>query len=292
MSIIIKIFSDFVDSTNAAKNFINVNRLFDDKEFNNVYRFTDKEDYTHALILNTCQPSLKINKENVIGLAFEPRINLSLSPTFIKYAEANIGRYLIGDNKNLPKLFESHFAYMWHTPFLKVIPIKNKFCSIIISNKISFSGHKYRHYLVKEILKSNLPIDIWGNGCILYKNYNDTRIKGKFESKEPYLDYKFHIAIENCQIDDYFSEKIIDPLICSCTPIYLGCLKIDNYFKDIIKLSGDVGFDINLLKTIFNQQELYFKSINIERVKSKINIKNLINYYKNVDSECTKTIST
>lgn len=284
MSIVIKIFSNFVDSTNAAKNFINVNELFDDNEFNNICRFTDKEDYTHALILNTAQPSLKIKKENVVGLAFEPRINLNLSPSFIKYAEDNIGRYLIGDNKNLPKLFESHFAYMWHTPFLKEIPIKNKFCSIMISNKISFPGHKYRHYLVKEILKSNLPIDIWGNGCILYRNYKDSRIKGPFKGKEPYLDYKFHIAIENCQIDNYFSEKIMDPLICSCTPIYLGCLKIDEYFNDIIKLSGDLACDINYINNIFNNQKEHLKTIDIEKVKSKINIKNLINSYKNVNT--------
>lgn len=292
MPIIIKIFSDFVDPVNAAKNFVNVNELFDDKEFNNTYGFTDKENYTHAIIINTYQPSLNIKKENVIGLAFEPRINLDLSPNFIKYAEDNIGRYLIGDNKNLPNLFESHFAYMWHTPFLKAIPVKNKFCSIMISTKKRFSGHIYRHYLVNEILKTNLPIDIWGNGCILYKHYADSRIKGNFTGKEPYLDYKFHIAIENCQIDDYFSEKIIDPLICSCTPIYLGCLKIDDYFKDIIKLTGDVGFDLNLIKNIFNNQESYFKSISIEEVKSKINIKNLINSYKNVDTEYTQGIST
>ena len=287
MPIIIKIFSDFVDPVNAAKNFVNVNELFDDKEFNNIYAFTAKEDYTHALIINTCQPSLNIKKENVLGLAFEPRINLNLSPSFIKYAEDNIGRYLIGDNKNLPKLFESHFAYMWHTPFLKEIPFKNKFCSIMISQKISFPGHKYRHYLVKEILKTNLPIDIWGNGCILYRNFKDSRIKGSFQGKEPYLDYKFHIAIENCQIDDYFSEKIMDPLICSCTPIYLGCLKINDYFNDIIKLTGDVGCDINFIKHISNNQEEYLKTINIDKVKSKINIKNLINYYKNVDTEYT-----
>ena len=292
MPIIIKIFSDFVSASNAAKNFVNVNDLYDDKEFNEIYGFTDQENYTHAIIINTCQPKLNIKKENVIGLAFEPRINLKLSNKFIKYAEENIGKYLIGDNKNLPKLFESHFGYLWHTPFLKEIPVKNKLCSIMISSKKRFSGHIYRHYLVKEILKTNLPIDIWGNGCIFYKHYGDSRIKGNFKDKEPYLDYKFHISTENCQIDHYFSEKIIDPLICSCTPIYLGCLKIDNYFNDIIKLSGDIGFDINLLKTILNNQESFFKSINIEEVKSKINIKNLINSYKNVNTECTKTIST
>ena len=96
MPIIIKIFSDFVSASNAAKNFVNVNDLYDDKEFNEIYGFTDQENYTHAIIINTCQPKLNIKKENVIGLAFEPRINLKLSNKFIKYAEENIGKYLIG----------------------------------------------------------------------------------------------------------------------------------------------------------------------------------------------------
>ena len=67
MPIIIKIFSDFVSSSTAAKNFVEVNNLYDDKEFNQIYGFTNKENYTHAIIINTCQPKLHIKKENVIG---------------------------------------------------------------------------------------------------------------------------------------------------------------------------------------------------------------------------------
>ena len=58
----------------------------------------------------------------------------------------------------------------------------------MVSRKNQAPGHIYRHYLVKEILKTNLPIDIWGNGCIYYKNIKDNRIKGDFKEIEPYKD--------------------------------------------------------------------------------------------------------
>ena len=69
--------------------------------------------------------------------------------------------------------------------------------SILISEKLNAPGHKYRHILVQEILKTNLPINIYGRGCELYKNVNDIRIKGTFNKNEMYDDYMFHICIEN-----------------------------------------------------------------------------------------------
>ena len=34
-----------------------------------------------------------------------------------------------------------------------------------------------------------------------------SQLKGDFVNHEPYLDYNFHIAIENIQSNHYFSEK-------------------------------------------------------------------------------------
>jgi len=50
---------------------------------------------------------------------------------------------------------------------------------------------------------------------------------------------EFHIAIENCSIKNYFSEKILDCFISKTIPIYCGCLNIDEYFngKGIIKFN-------------------------------------------------------
>ena len=100
------------------------------------------------------------------------------------------------------------------------------------SVSLNSPGHKYRHILVQNILKSNLPIDIYGNGCKYYNNINDPRIKGEFNDTTLFDNYKFHICIENFQTPHYFSEKIMDPLICNSIPIYLGCNNINPPGKD------------------------------------------------------------
>ncbi|MCC9601229.1 glycosyltransferase family 10 [Stieleria sp. JC731] len=42
--------------------------------------------------------------------------------------------------------------------------------------------------------------------------------------------YRFSIAMENAQSDLYFSEKLIDCLLCETVPIYYGCAGISNIF--------------------------------------------------------------
>ena len=158
-------------------------------------------------------------------------------------------------------------------------PNKTKIMSIMISQKSSAPGHKYRHILTQAILKTNLPIDIYGRGCQFYNNkINDKRIKGKFNKNEMYNDYMFHICIENFSTPHYFSEKIINPLLCGSTPIYWGCKNIHSYFGDVmIMLSGDVNKDIQMLNQICQNHEKYRKTIDIEFVKKTTNIKNVIN---------------
>ena len=277
--IIIKFFSSFGSSEGCIEAYTRVSELIKDPFFNQQYRFTMEEDYTHAIILNTAMPSLKSNvpKENVIGLAFEPIEFLGLTQQFVNYALKNIGTYLIGKKGNLPAPFTEHFSYMWHTTPLTTIPIKSNHMSLMISAKLQTDGHKYRHVICKHILSSDLPIDIWGNGCKYYNHFKDSRIKGNFESKEPYQEYRFHIAIENVQSPHYFSEKIMDALVCSTTPVYLGCENIDTYFPDsVIHLTGNIQHDMNLLSDICRNSVKYSKTVDIEQVKKTISFTNIV----------------
>lgn len=276
----IKFFSNFCNS-DCWKTFLRLNELETDPDYNNKYTFTESEDYTHAIILNTAMPNLSIPKENVIGLAFEPRQFLNLTNSFISYATNNISYYLLSDNSHLPSNFIEHFSYMWHTPYKKSFNIlKNTLMSIMISYKNNAPGHKYRHILVQNILKSNLPIDIYGNGCKYYNNINDPRIKGEFNDTSLFDNYKFHICIENFQTPHYFSEKIMDPLICHSSPIYLGCNNINHYFPNMItNLSGNLNDDLKLLTDICNNPDNYIKSLDINKIKDTLNLKNVINKY-------------
>ena len=281
----IRIFCSFASpGSDCSKPFIETSELKDDPEYNTVYCFTNDDDYTHAILLNTPMPELKIPKENVIGLAFEPIQFLGLTPQFVDYAQKYIGKYFIGSKGDLPAPFMEHFAYMWHiTPLKEVKQEKTNLMSIMISNKLQAEGHKYRHVLANKILESNLPIDIYGHGCKYYWKTSDNRLKGEFKDQRLMLeDYKYHICIENYESSHYFSKNIMDTLLYNTVPIYMGCVNIDTYFpQNVIHLTGDVEKDWKLLKDICNYPDKYSRKINIDEVKHTISIKRLIenNFY-------------
>jgi hypothetical protein len=212
-----------------------------------------------------------IPKKNVIGFAFEPVQFLGLSDQFIRYAQQYIGKYYIGDKYNLPEPFVERFSHMWHNPPLKHIPEKTKLISMMVSEKNHQAGHKYRHELINKILETDLPIDIYGRGCVYYDYLGDDRIRGKFTEAEPYENYQFHICIENFQTAHYFSEKITNALVYGTTPIYLGCRNIERYFPDnVIVLTGNLKSDMAMLVDLVNNTEKYKKVINMEDIKKSI----------------------
>lgn len=281
--IIVKVFTDWHTSKAMINHYIKIYNLENDPDYNVKYKFSDGNDYTHAIICNKAMPNLQIPPENVIGLAYEPPEFLQLNHKFINYANKHISKYYIGTIKHiLPVCFIENNCYLTHLKIPDNIPPKKNNISLIISHKQMSLLHRYRHVLAEAILKMNLPIDIYGNGCNYLQNkYPDkTQIKGRFNDYEPYLDYKFHICIENFIENHYFSEKIINPLLCETTPIYLGCVNIDTYFpNNIVKLTGKLFNDIQLLTDICNNPNSYLKDINKNEIYNKCSIKNVINEF-------------
>jgi hypothetical protein len=296
MQYIIKFFADFTTSEHLKEVFEKINEtdLMQNYGKGKEIYITTGDDYTHAFILNAAMPSLtSIPKENVIGIAQEPPVFLNLSMDFVNYAKANIGKYYIGEKYDLPEPFVEGNSYLTYMAPLKYIPIKTKTISIIVSHKNYAPGHKYRHILVQKILSSQLQIDIYGNGTEMYNNFippkpqtpnqspfpfmaalqKDSRIKGKFNEIEPYESYDFTIAIENFQHNHYFSEKIINPLLCGTTPVYYGCKNIESYFPDsTLLLNGNLEHDFELLKNIVRNPQQYKKNIDVDKVKQKVKL--------------------
>jgi len=276
---IIKIFCPFATSENCKQIFEKIN-YSQEIEFygkdKKIY-ITDEDNYTHAIIINTIMPELKIPKKNVIGLAFEPIPFLGLSIQFIEYAKKHIGKYYIGDKLDLPEPFIEHFGYMWHSRPPKEITYKPNLMSIVVSKKRQAPGHIYRHKLIEQIIELNLPIDIYGYGSTEYKN---NRIKGQFQDSEPYENYLYSICIENYQCNHYFSEKIITPLLHNCKPIYFGCKNIDKYFDNIIKLSGNIKNDLLLIEKIIRNPSIHYTpTYNEKNIKTVNLIENIEKLY-------------
>jgi len=128
---------------------------------------------------------------------------------------------------------------------------KNKNVSFIFSDKQWNSYHRMRHRVYNDIKSSG--VDCFGTGC---NNPlpRDSKVQGL-------KDYRFSIVIENCQEDNYFTEKIIDCFLTGTVPIYLGSPTISDYFdsKGIIQVNDVEQIPI-VLTTLTS--ELYNSMVN------------------------------
>jgi len=138
----------------------------------------------------------------------------------------------------------------------RLVHPKNKNLSTIVSTKRFLPGHQLRHDIVNKFS----GIDVFGSGY----NPIEKKISGL-------KDYRFHIVIENCKKDYYFSEKLIDCFVTGTIPIYWGCPSIGDFFD----LDGIITFDsLDELDYILSTltPELYMEkleSINNNFIKSQ-----------------------
>ena len=98
-------------------------------------------------------------------------------------------------------------------------PKKSRMVSLIASEKNNLLGQKLRHEVVSEIDRLSLDVDVMGRK---YKPIKD--------KEEGLSNYRYSVVIENSQQKYYFTEKLIDTLVCETVPIYWGAPDIDDYF--------------------------------------------------------------
>jgi len=111
------------------------------------------------------------------------------------------------------------FGSTWIPDWQTVDCTKREMLSIIASEKAFLKGHRLRHDLISWMLETNCNASIMGRG---YK---------PFERKSDGLaPYRYSVVIENVRESGYFTEKLIDALLCETVPIYVGAPDIADYF--------------------------------------------------------------
>ena len=97
---------------------------------------------------------------------------------------------------------------------------KTKLLSVISSSKQMSEGHRQRYEFALG-LKNYFGnrIDLFGRGL--------NEVEDKWDALAA---YKYHVAMENSDVEDYWTEKLADAFLAGCHPIYYGCPNIDRYF--------------------------------------------------------------
>ena len=238
--------------------------------------------------------SCKCPLENVIFISGEPQSVKQYNTSFLKQFpiimttqnEININKtihtqtslpWLIGVSYSLQKKQWNSSKYLTYDDFKnKLIVKKDKLLSVCISNKTSTKGHRDRLKFVEQLKEQfGSELDIYGRG------FNEIEDKGM-----AIFNYKYCIVIENCQQENYWTEKLADTFLGGAYPIYYGCSNIFDYFNkasltciDIY----DIHKSINIINGLIsnNQFEKSLEHIKLSRelILDQYNLFELINKY-------------
>lgn len=143
----------------------------------------------------------------------------------------NFNVILTWDTEILSKCSNSHL-YPFGTSWILDYSFNDKEYKIttLIGGKSSLIGHKIRHKLPQLLKGSRIPVDIFNSLNLPNLNLGNFK-KIKDPNKKNELFYsQYHIAIENINYNNYFSEKLIDCFQTKTIPIYFGAPNIGDFF--------------------------------------------------------------
>ena len=113
---------------------------------------------------------------------------------------------------------------------------KNKLLSMTVSTQ-SYTKDQIQRQKFAKYLKDNL-----GDKLDLIITNKDLKDK-----EDTLRDYQYNITIENSSHDDYWTEKLSDPLLCMTYPIYYGCTNLSRYFdSDVCSVIDIYDFEKSL----------------------------------------------
>jgi hypothetical protein len=154
-----------------------------------------------------------------------------------------------------------YLAYDYCRPFsyptkISEVPTKSM-CSIISSG----IGNE-RCNLLSLLAEKGIKIDNAGR----YNNTIGYSIPGSY-SDPPILDfqnrYRLVMAFENAQLDDYITEKILNPFRAGTIPVYFGSKQISNYFnpKRFIEVTS-IEDTVSKIQTLLSNDSLWLDMVN------------------------------
>ena len=115
-------------------------------------------------------------------------------------------------------VFLHHGGSFLKAPFPSACP-KDRLVSLIASRKRTTQGQALRHRIADWATQSKLDLNRYWYAYQTLENKADGHSR-----------YMFSVVIENCREPGYFSEKLIDSLLCQSIPIYWGAPDVSHFF--------------------------------------------------------------
>ncbi|MDA3889230.1 MAG: glycosyltransferase family 10 [Allgaiera sp.] len=119
----------------------------------------------------------------------------------------------------IPNGLDFVFGSTWVPDWREADLTKQRMLSLIASAKRDLPGHKLRHEMVDWLRAGGGKADVMGGGYVPFGQKSDGLAP-----------YRYSLVIENVRERGYFTEKLVDALLCRTVPIYWGAPDIASYF--------------------------------------------------------------
>lgn len=228
----------------------------------------------YYVIMN--KPPETMNKLTPTGELASKTILFRMEP----YMERNPGHWHIWCNPQKNNLLfagfheleynniEWHLAKSYNNLMIEEIKKERDILSSIVSSKYYDPGHRKRVDFLKYI-DSKMNVDIYGSNIFNWNHY-----KGQLPSHckdDGLLPYKYTFNVENNDIKNYLTEKIVDGILTECLTFYHGCPNISDYIDENAYVwldLDDFESDYQKMKSMIENDE-WSKRIDVIRKEKK-----------------------
>ncbi len=139
---------------------------------------------------------------------------------------------------------------------------KDRTCSMLASDKQLVEGHAVR---LRYAEKLGPDLDLFGGALGSPRVGGNGSAPGKGEAL---YRYRFQVAMENCRVPLYYTEKLTDCFATGTVPVYWGSGDIGELFDPAGILVLDEGFDVRALDAGLYDRMLPAVRGNLARVRS------------------------
>ena len=169
-------------------------------------------------------------KENSLLITAEPSVIKNYGRSFVN----QFGWILSSQEPwaiKHPRVIPSQTGYVWfyggsgargsydvlvrQAPPLKPLPIS----TVCSTKQMRHTLHRARYQFTQDLLARLPALDVFGQGV--------RPIDDKADALDPYM---LHLAIENHVCRHHWTEKLSDPFLGYCLPLYHGCPNTADYF--------------------------------------------------------------
>ena len=250
-------------------------RNFKNKKITQLKNPNNETDIVITHITNDFKPLIS-NAINIV-ISGESDERNAVEP--FDYSISTIRNFNSVYNIYVPQLFISIYEHKKSINPKDYIKEKTKFCAYLYNRTIPIRIHLF------NILNKYKRVDGLGKCC---NNVNIKDTRNTYNNKETYNDialelyasYKFVLAVENRMCNGYFTEKLINPILANCIPIYYGHNSAFEYInkKRVIYVSdfNNIEKFLKYIEQVDNDPELYNKIINEPIFVNNVSIESIM----------------